>query len=149
MVTVLGVDVQVRTAHFAELDPSTLYELLRLRAEVFVVEQNCAFQDLDGRDREPSTIHLWLERDGEVLGYARVLPGPQVTEIGRIVTPAAQRGNGVGARLMREAMQRIGGPIHLKAQARLAEWYEQFGFEVAGTPFLEDGIAHIPMRYEP
>jgi ElaA protein len=139
---------QVWAAHFADLEPSVLYDLLRLRSEVFVVEQACVFLDLDGLDTAPSTIHLWLERDGAMLGYARVLPGDEVTELGRVVTPIEQRGQGIGARLMREALARTEGPVALKAQARLADWYEHFGFEVAGRPFLEDGIPHVPMRLE-
>ena len=84
-----------------------------------------------------------------MVGYARILPGPDATELGRIVTPLDERGTGLGARLMREAMARIDGPIRLKAQARLAEWYERFGFEVVDQPFLEDGIPHVPMRFDP
>lgn len=148
LVTVLRVQDQVRTATFSDLGPSVLYALLRLRSEVFVVEQNCVFLDLDGRDVEPSTIHLWLERDGAMLGYARVLPGRDVSEIGRIVTPVELRGQGIGARLMREALARIGGPVALNAQARLSDWYEQFGFEIAGHAFMEDGIPHVPMRFD-
>ncbi len=149
LITVLRVTDLVRTAAFAELDREALYELLQLRSEVFVVEQDCAFLDLDGRDTEPNAIHLWLDRDGRMVGYARILLGPDDTELGRIVTPLDQRGTGLGARLMREAMARIDGPIRLKAQARLAEWYERFGFEVVDQPFLEDGIPHVPMRFEP
>jgi ElaA protein len=149
LITVLRVTDLVRTAAFVELDPTTLYELLRLRSEVFVVEQNCAFLDLDGRDTEPTAIHLWLERDGRMVGYARILPGPDATELGRIVTALDERGTGLGARLIREAMTRIDGPIRLKAQARLAEWYERFGFEAIDQPFLEDGIPHVPLRFDP
>jgi ElaA protein len=139
----------VRTATFEELGAGTLYDVLRLRAEVFVVEQQCAFLDLDGRDREADALHLWIERDGEVVGYARVLPGEEITEVGRIVTRPDLRGAGIGDRLLRETMHRIEGPIVLKAQARLADWYEQFGFEVVGQPFSHDGIVHVPMRFEP
>lgn len=149
LITVLRVTDLVRTAAFADLDRAALYDLLQLRSQVFVVEQACVFLDLDGRDTEPAAIHLWLERDGRMVGYARILPGPDATELGRIVTPLDQRGSGVGDRLMREAMARIDGPIRLKAQARLADWYEGFGFEVAGQPFLEDGIPHVPMRFDP
>jgi ElaA protein len=144
----LGVSDQVRIARFAELDPSTLYDFLRLRSEVFVVEQHCVFLDLDGRDMDPSTIHLWLERDGAMLGYARVLPGEDVTEVGRIVTPIGLRGQGIGARLMLEALTLIEGPVALKAQAQLSAWYQQFGFEVTGQAFMEDGIPHVPMRFD-
>ena len=149
LITVLRVTDLVHTAAFADLDRAALYDLLQLRSQVFVVEQACVFLDLDGRDTEPTAIHLWLERDGRMVGYARMLPGPDATELGRIVTPLDQRGSGVGARLMREAMARIDGPIRLKAQARLADWYEGFGFEVVGQPFLEDGIPHVPMRFDP
>jgi ElaA protein len=142
------VNIEVCTARFEELDPFTLYEVLRLRAEVFVLEQECAFLDLDGRDTEPSTLHLWLEDDGAIVAYARLLFGDGITEIGRIVTPLDRRRTGVGAQVLREAISRAEGVIHLKAQARLAGWYEQFGFEIAGPCFLEDGIAHVPMRRE-
>lgn len=148
LVTVLGVSDAVRTARFDELDRATLYEILRLRSEVFVVEQDCAFLDLDGRDLEPDAQHLWIERDGSIVGYARILAGDAVSELGRIVTPRALRGTGLGARLVREALARIDGPVVLNAQARLSEWYEQFGFEVAGLAFMEDGIPHVPMRLD-
>ena len=84
-----------------------------------------------------------------MVGYARILPGNDVTELGRVVTPFDLRGTGIGVRLMHEAMDRIDGPIRVKAQARLADWYERFGFEVVGQPFLEDGIPHVPMRFDP
>jgi ElaA protein len=142
-------DLVVRTARFDELDTTTLYDILRLRAEVFVVEQQCAFCDLDDRDRDPGTSHLWLEHERRIVGYARLLRGDEHIEIGRIVTPTSSRGTGVGRRLMHEAMARIDGPIRLKAQARLAGWYEQFGFTVVGPEFDEDGILHVPMRHDP
>lgn len=150
MVSVGGMHPRVRTARFDELRNVDLYRILQLRAEVFVVEQDCAFQDIDGRDTDPSTVHLWFEDDdGRLVGYARMLPGRDATEIGRIVTPLDQRGTGLGASMVREAMARIDGPIVVKAQARLSDWYERFGFEMAGEPFMEDGIPHVPMRYEP
>jgi ElaA protein len=139
----------VRTARFDELDGATLYDILQLRAEVFVVEQRCVFCDLDDRDREPGALHLWLEHDRRIAGYARILFGGDRTEIGRIVTPTWSRGTGVGRLLMDEAMARIEGPIYLKAQARVATWYERFGFVVAGPEFDEDGIPHVPMHRDP
>ena len=92
-----------------------------------------------------------IEEGGNVVGYLRILPPPDggpedPTEIGRVVTRPVVRSAGVGARLMREALARIDGPSVLKAQARLADWYGHFGFVVDGDEFLEDDIAHVPMR---
>jgi ElaA protein len=140
-------ELVLHEATFAELDPTALYEILRLRVDVFVVEQQCAFGDLDGRDREPGCRHLWVERDREVVGCLRLLPGPDATtEIGRVVTRPSVRGDGVGALLMRAALERVDGPSILKAQSRVADWYAHFGFAVDGDEFLEDDIPHVPMR---
>lgn len=146
----LIVDVRVHAATFAELDAATLYALLRLRAEVFVVEQTCAFNDLDGRDTEPGTRHVWLERDGgAIAGYVRLLDQPDGTcKISRVVTAPDARGTGMGDRVMAEALARVddGRPVVLDAQTRLLAWYERLGFERAGPDFLEDDILHTPMR---
>lgn len=138
----------VHEAAFDELDPRTLYALLQLRVDVFVVEQACAFGDLDGRDLEPEARHLWLRDGDELVAYARLLPEPGATQIGRVVTRPERRGTRLGVRLMDEALARIDGPVVIKAQERLADWYAQFGFEVSGLCFIEDGIPHVPMRLE-
>jgi len=140
----------VHEASFESLDVATLYEILRLRVDVFVVEQGCVFGDLDGRDREPTCRHLWLEHDGVVVGYTRILAEPDGwTQIGRVVTSLAAREQRLGVRLMREAMARVDGPVVLKAQARLAGWYGQFGFQTEGEEFQWDGIAHVRMISRP
>jgi ElaA protein len=140
-------DLVDHEATFAELAAATLYEILRLRIDVFVVEQDCPFGDLDGRDREPTCRHLWTERDGEVIACLRILEEPDgSTQIGRVVTRPEVRSAGVGARLMRRALVGLDGPVVVKAQARLADWYAHFGFVVDGDGFLEDGIPHVPMR---
>jgi len=139
----------VRDATFAELDTATLYALLRLRAEVFVVEQACPFNDLDGRDTEPGARHVWLEADdGTIAGYVRLLDEPDgAVKISRVVSAAAARGSGIGDRVMAEALARVGArPVVLDAQTRLLAWYERLGFERAGPDFLEDDILHTPMR---
>ena len=136
------VEPDLHEATFADLDPATLYEILRLRVDVFVVEQACAFGDLDGRDREPTCRHLWIEQDGAVIAYLRILPG-------RVVTHPAVRRAGLGAVLMRAAMDRVDGPTTVKAQARLSDWYGQFGYVIDGPEFLEDDIPHVPMRHDP
>jgi ElaA protein len=138
----------VNERSFAELDPRVLYEVLRLRIDVFVVEQACAFGDLDGRDLEPDARHLWIEEDGAVVAYARLLRDPGATQIGRVVTRTDRRGTRLGVRLMTEALARTDGPVVIKAQERLADWYRQFGFEISGLCFIEDGIPHVPMRLE-
>jgi ElaA protein len=142
--------VIVRTGRFAELDPTTLYALLRLRVDVFVVEQDCPYPELDGRDVEPGTIHLWLEHDEAPASYLRILEDPGAARIGRVCTAAAHRGAGLSGRLLTAALDVIGDrPSVLDAQAHLAGFYARFGFEVTGPRFVEDGIPHVPMRRHP
>jgi ElaA protein len=137
-----------RVATFAELDPATLYALLKLRVEVFVVEQKCAYQDLDGRDDEPGTRHVWLAGDdGVPVAYLRILAEPDGTlRVGRVATAPHARGRGLSARLMDAALEVIGDrPSRLYAQSYVAGLYERYGYRVIGAEFVEDGIPHIPM----
>jgi ElaA protein len=137
----------LRTAHFAELDPTTLYALLRLRVDVFVVEQNCPYPELDGRDVERGTVHLWLQHDQTPASYLRILSDPGAARIGRVCTATAHRGQGLSGRLLAAALELIGDrPSVLDAQAHLAGFYARFGFAVTGPRFVEDGIPHVPMR---
>jgi ElaA protein len=131
---------------FRDLDVTTLYALLKLRSEVFVVEQKCVYLDLDGRDTEPGTRHVWFERDGEISTYLRILDDGEHRRIGRVVTAVQARGAGLAGRLVAEALRIIGDrPSVLDAQAHLAGFYARFGFEPTGPEFLEDGIPHVPM----
>jgi ElaA protein len=141
----------VHDAGFDELSNQTLYALLRLRAEVFVVEQECAFNDVDGRDSEPGARHVWVERDGDVVAYLRVLEESDGSaRIGRVVTAASARGERLGDAVMEAALARLRGrSIVLDAQSRLVPWYERLGFAVSGAEFVEDGILHTPMRRDP
>lgn len=145
-----GMPPELHVASFAELTPHTLYELLRLRVDVFVVEQNCPYPELDGRDVEPDTRHLWLTRDDAPVGYLRILTESGGTSrIGRVVVSQTARGDGVAGRLMTEALAVIGDqPVVLEAQAHLADFYARYGFTVTGPEYLEDGIPHLPMRRE-
>ena len=138
----------VEIARFVDLSAATLYEILALRAEVFVVEQQCAYLDVDGRDTEPTTLHLFVQGDRGLRAYARVLSESGGTrKIGRVVASPAARGTGVAADVVREALCQCGdADVVLDAQAPLAGWYQQFGFAVAGEEFLEDGIPHLPMQ---
>ena len=138
-----------RSARFHELDGRTLYCLLRLRLDVFVVEQACPYPELDGRDLEPDTVHMWIAGAyGEPLAYLRVLSEPGgARRISRVVVAKHARGQGLGTRLVREAI-RVSDEsgMTLQAQAHLEQWYAGLGFERAGTDYVEDGIPHVPMR---
>ncbi|MCB0996379.1 MAG: GNAT family N-acetyltransferase [Acidimicrobiales bacterium] len=141
-------DVTFHRRSFDELSPHELYALLRLRAEVFVVEQASAYLDPDGRDVEPDAEHLWFtDAEGAVVAALRILVDPGATRrIGRVVTRAESRGRGLAARLMAEALRGWTGHAVLNAQAHLEGWYATFGFERDGPDYDEDGIPHVPMR---
>lgn len=141
----------IEIARFVDLAAATLYEILALRAEVFVVEQACAYLDIDGRDTETTTLHLFVRDDDQrdtVVAYLRVLCEPDGTrKIGRVVTAPGARSRGLAAKLVTEAVaQAASADVVIDAQAQLEQWYAGFGFVVDGEPFLEDGIAHVPMR---
>jgi ElaA protein len=140
----------LHVAGAGDLDVSTLYALLRLRVDVFVVEQKCPYPELDGRDLEPTTRHLWLGPSrGEPVAYLRLLADASgAVRIGRGCTAVAGRGAGLSRRLVREALDLIGDgtPCVLDAQSYLVDFYQGFGFEPVGEEFVEDGIPHVPMR---
>ena len=141
----------MRTARFAELTGAEVYGLCRLRVDVFVVEQQCPYPELDGRDVEPATVHLWFEdADSGIAATIRVLDDGETRAIGRVATAAPARGRGLAARLMEEGIRLCEGrPVTLGAQAHLQGWYERFGFRRSGPGYDEDGIPHVPMRREP
>jgi ElaA protein len=142
--------MEIRVLAFDELDPRTAYDAWRLRQDVFVVEQACAYPDLDGRDTEPATRHVLGLRDGVVVGYLRVLDDGDVARVGRVVLARSARGQGLADPLMAAAIAAIGTrPSVLDAQAPLARWYAGFGYAVTGPEFLEDGIPHLPMIRHP
>jgi len=140
---------RLQVASFADLTTDQLYALLRLRVDVFVVEQTCPYPELDGRDQEPGTEHLWWEVDGQVAAYLRVLQDPDGAVIGRVVTAPAHRGQGYAARLVRRALERIGARrTRIGAQTYLEQWYGALGFRRCGPDYVEDGIPHLPMVRE-
>ncbi|SDP13256.1 ElaA protein [Pedococcus dokdonensis] len=140
---------EVRTASFAELDALTAYQLWALRSDVFVVEQDCPYLDLDGRDLEPSARHLWVEQDGAPVATLRLLDDGGALRIGRVATAASARGRGHAGRLVAAALALAGERVVvLDAQSHLVDWYAGFGFAPSGRGFLEDGIPHTPMRRE-
>jgi ElaA protein len=118
--------------------------------DVFVVEQECPYPELDGRDVEPATVHLWFDVDGEVAATIRLLDNGDTRAIGRVATAPGFRGAGLAARLMEEGIALAGDvPVTLGAQAHLEGWYQRFGFRRSGEGYVEDGIPHVPMRREP
>ena len=136
----------VRVLTFDDLDPHTAYDVWRPRQQVFVVEQHSPYPDLDGRDREPATRHLLLERGGELVGYARVLDDGDWARIGRVLVVPHARGPGLADELVRTALELTGGrEVRLDAQTGLGDWYASYGFEVSGPAFDDDGVLHIPM----
>lgn len=144
-------DLEFRSARTLDLDVVVLYRLLRLRVDVFVVEQQCPYPELDGRDLEPGARQLWLERDGEIAATLRLLRDADGTaRIGRLCATKAERGSGSAARLMEYALDLVGdAPCILDAQEPLENWYGRFGFRRAGATYLEDGIPHVEMRRPP
>lgn len=139
------------TYRFDELSAEQLYMLLRLRATVFIVEQQCIYQDLDNKDQQ--SLHLLGYHAENLVAYARILPPglsyPEAS-IGRVVTSPEARKHGFGKALMREAIQlcrqRYNGVlIRISAQEYLLAFYSDLGFEAVGVPYLEDGIPHVEM----
>ena len=140
-----------RFAPFDELGAREVHDILQARTAVFVVEQNCVFQDVDGAD--PASWHLFARRQGAIAAYCRLVPaGVKFAEpsIGRVLTTAPARGTGLGRALMREAIGRCsalwpGAAIRIGAQLHLERFYGEFGFARASAPYEEDGIPHIEM----
>lgn len=140
--------------HHTDLSKDELYAVLALRTQVFVVEQRCPYQEVDGLDLLGDTCHLLAERDGELVAYLRLLD-PQRhagdVVIGRVVTAASARGSGLGHELMERALQACaerwpGLPVYLSAQAHLQRYYGRYGFASVTEIYLEDDIPHIGMR---
>ncbi|OWV75121.1 hypothetical protein ATY76_25275 [Rhizobium sp. R339] len=140
---------------FDEFSARELYDLLRMRVDVFVVEQKCPYPELDGKDID--ALHLRLLEGGRLLAAARILKPHEprdASKIGRVVVSPAHRGKRLGDALMSEAIavcERLypENPIALSAQAHLRRFYESFGFIGTSQEYLEDGIPHIDMVRQP
>lgn len=142
---------------FRELNLDQLYALLRLRAEVFVVEQDCPYQDLDDKDQQ--AVHfMGYSADGQLATYTRLFDkGISYADyacIGRVVTAPFARGKGLGRPLMRESVRELFArfgqqKVKISAQAHLQAYYGSVGFEPVGEGYLEDGIPHIGMVHQP
>lgn len=136
---------------FDQLSPSDLYLILQLRNEVFIVEQNCVYQDLDNKDQQ--SFHLCCWQQNTLVAYARIMPPGLAYEnpsIGRVVSSLTVRHNGTGKELMKKAIEKVyelfgNKPITIGAQFYLKNFYASLGFEQISDIYLEDGIDHIKM----
>jgi len=142
------------TKTFSELDTEDLYQILRLRSEVFVVEQDCVYQDIDNKDQ--NAIHLYYKENDQIVAYTRIFkPGYYYENpaIGRVVVSKKNRGNNLGKKIMIDSMEYIkqnikGEKIELSAQKYLDKFYKDLGFYKIGEDYLEDGIPHQRMIFD-
>lgn len=147
-------EVYWQDLHHSELSAAQLYQLLALRNAVFVVEQNCPYQDLDGADLQGENRHLLAIFDQQLLAYARILApesADKPVKIGRVIVSSEARGLSLGHRLMEQAIATCEHfwpqqKIFLSAQAHLQDFYGRFGFEPVSDEYLEDNISHIDME---
>jgi ElaA protein len=142
---------------FDRLDADEVYELLKLRVDVFIVEQNCAYKELDEKDRHSGTLHLTgRNENGELVSYLRILPPGLSFDrpgIGRVVVSKMNRGQGLCHHMMKQAVDQVcrtwpGMGIQISAQAHLEGFYAGHGFKKASDVYLEDGIPHVEMVRE-
>lgn len=142
----------IHVAALDDLAPRQLYAILQLRVEVFSVEQDCPYQDLDGQDGAAGALLLWQQDPANPARCAstiRLLEDGEDRIIGRVVTAPEFRGRGLSAQLVRRGLELAAGrAVRISAQAHLQRWYEQFGFVRHGETYLEDDIPHCAMRRE-
>ncbi|KQW28594.1 acyltransferase [Rhizobium sp. Root274] len=143
-------DYRVDVRRLDEFSAADLYDMLKLRVDVFVVEQHCPYPELDGNDKD--CLHLRLLQDGELLACARLWRPTREhhPRIGRVAVSPNHRGKRLGEALMREAIAEVekrhpGEPIEISAQSHLQKFYGSLGFEVISEEYLEDGIPHVDM----
>ena len=135
---------------FNELSTKELYEILKARAEIFVVEQNCVYQDLDNKDYK--SLHIFYEEGGKVTAYLReYYRDDRIVQIGRVLT--LQHGTGLGGKLLNEGISQVKKrmkpeQLYIDAQCYAIGYYERVGFKVCSEEFLEDGIPHMRMTLD-
>lgn len=145
--------MEIELKKFDELNAKQLYAIYQLRSEVFVVEQNCAYQDIDEVDLD--ALHLQFFFDNKLVAYCRII-APNLkspyAQIGRVVVSSTQRKKGLGKQLMKVAIEKTleiypNHVIHISAQTYLLRFYRELGFNDTGDTYLEDGIPHVGMDY--
>lgn len=142
--------MQVISKYFEELSSKELYEILKARAAIFVVEQNCVYQDLD--DIDYRSLHIFYESKGEIEAYLRAFLKEEETrtvQVGRVLT--MEHGKGLGGKLLKDGIEVIekrmkAKKIFIEAQCYATGFYELFGFQICSDEFLEDGIPHVQME---
>ncbi len=153
------VEIEWEIKSFKELNTNELYELLRLRVDVFVVEQNCPYPEIDGKDSHPETLHLFgknkdgKNKDGKIVAYSRILPpglSYKQVSMGRVVVEKNSRGQGIFDVMLKKALEQIkrtwpNESVQIGAQVYLKDFYQSHGFEAASENYIEDGIPHIDM----
>ena len=138
----------MRSKFFEELTTVELYEILKARAEIFVVEQNCVYQDLD--DKDYRSLHVFYEEEGRVTAYLRAFVIEEgVVQMGRVLT--MEHGIGLGGMILRDGLEEIRKKfaprkVYIEAQCYATGFYEREGFRVCSDEFLEDGIPHVQME---
>ena len=146
-------DCQLHIKTFDQLTTNELYALLRVRSEVFVVEQDCVYQDLDGNDQ--TAIHIWLTKGNKIVAMCRICPeGTKMpdTSIGRVIT--TERGKGYGMLIMKVAINMVkvrmlnADHIEIEAQRTKQKFYERLGFVATSEPFMMEGLMHLEMRLD-
>ena len=140
--------MKIQDRRFAKLSTRELHDIMRLRIDVFIVEQSCIYPELDGRDLEDGTRHVWMADDLGVVAYLRVLDDDDEIRISRVATRNDARSGGFAGALLDHVLDTSDGPWVLDAPTGLAGWYRKRNFTDDGDEFVEDGIPHLPMRRE-
>lgn len=150
-------NLEWQTNSFQQLSNHLLYEIIKLRVDVFVVEQNCPYAELDNKDNHSDTIHLTATKNSTLIAYARILPPglsyPEVS-MGRFIVKEPFRRQGIGSELLTKCLAEKFNhwpnyKIKISSQEHLKSYYEYFGFRVVSDSYLEDGIPHIEMLKDP
>lgn len=144
--------MSIKAKYFNELTTTELYELLKVRSEIFVVEQNCIYQDLD--DIDYNSLHIFIEENNEIIAYLRAFykdDSKEIVQLGRVLTK--EHGLGNGKKLILEALPIIKKrlkpkKIYIEAQKYAEDFYKKFGFITKSKEFLEDGISHVIMELD-
>ncbi|MFZ7255703.1 GNAT family N-acetyltransferase [Avibacterium avium] len=135
---------------FAELSTAELFAIYQVRTAVFVVEQQCAYQEVDHWDQ--SAVHFWQEFDGKICAYCRIIPQTDGIHIGRVLVAQQARGKGLAKELVQQALAYCqqhwaAEPVLIQAQTYLQNFYRTFGFKPTSAEYLEDGIPHLDMKF--